>query len=275
MKRILWLAAIAAGSLAVGGANAAPSVERGDYLVNSIAACGSCHTPLGPEGYVATQELGGRLVEETPAFTAIAPNITPAGRVKDWTDAELAKAIREGVRPDGSVIGMPMPFEVYKGLSDTDLASIVMYLRTVPAVENDPGTSAYNVPLPPAWGPPITSVADVPEGVTAEYGAYLAGPVGHCTVCHTTFGPQGPMLDTALGAGGQEFHGPWGTSVAANITPTGLSGYSDAELATIITTGVRPNGSRLLPPMSIGHYAKMKPNDVQAVVLYLRSLPAK
>ena len=275
MKRIMWLAALAAGSLVAGSANAAPSVERGDYLVNSIAACGSCHTPLGPEGYVATQELGGRLVEETPAFTAIAPNITPAGRVKDWTDAELAKAIREGVRPDGSVIGMPMPFEVYKGLSDTDLASIVMYLRTVPAVENDPGTSAYNIPLPPAWGPPITSVADVPEGVTAEYGAYLAGPVGHCTVCHTTFGPQGPMLDTALGAGGQEFHGPWGTSVAANITPTGLSGYSDAELATIITTGARPNGSRLLPPMSIGHYAKMKPNDVQAVVLYLRSLPAK
>jgi mono/diheme cytochrome c family protein len=271
----MWLAALAAGSLAVGSANAAPSVERGDYLVNSIAACGSCHTPLGPEGYVATQELGGRLVEETPAFTAIAPNITPAGRVKDWTDAELAKAIREGVRPDGSVIGMPMPFEVYKGLSDTDLASIVMYLRTVPAVENDPGTSAYNIPLPPAWGPPIASVADVPEGVTAEYGAYLAGPMGHCTVCHTTFGPQGPMLDTALGAGGQEFHGPWGTSVAANITPTGLSGYSDAELATIITTGARPNGSRLLPPMSIGHYAKMKPNDVQAVVLYLRSLPAK
>jgi len=275
MKRYLWLAAFAAGGLAVGSANAAPSVERGDYLVNSIAACGSCHTPLGPEGYVATQELGGRLVEETPAFTAIAPNITPAGRVKDWSDAEFAKAIREGVRPDGSVVGMPMPFEVYKGLSDTDLASIVMYLRTVPAVENDPGTSVYNIPLPPAWGPPIASVADVAEGVTAEYGAYLAGPMGHCTVCHTTFGPQGPMLDTALGAGGQEFHGPWGTSVAANITPTGLSGYDDAQLAAIITTGTRPDGTKLLPPMSIGHYAKMKPNDVQAVVLYLRSLPAK
>lgn len=275
MNRLLMIAALAAGGLVAGSAYAAPSVERGDYLVNSIAACGSCHTPMGPQGFIAEQELGGRVVEETPAYTAIAPNITPAGRVKDWSDAELAKAIREGIRPDGSVIGMPMPFEVYKGLSDTDLASIVMYLRTVPAVENDPGKSTYNIPLPPAWGPPVEHVADVPEGVTVEYGEYLAGPVGHCVVCHSTFGPQGPMLDTALGAGGQEFHGPWGTSVAANITPTGLSKYTDEQLAAIITTGTRPDGTTLMPPMSIGHYAKMKPDDVQAVIVYLRSLPAK
>ena len=275
MNRLLMIAALAAGGLVASGAQAAPSVERGDYLVNSIAACGSCHTPMGPQGFIAEQELGGRVVEETPGYTAISPNITPAGRVKDWTDAELAKAIREGIRPDGSVIGIPMPFEVYKGLSDTDLQSIVMYLRTVPAVENDPGKSTYNIPLPPAWGPPIAHVADVPEGVTAEYGAYLAGPVGHCVVCHSTFGPQGPMLDTALGAGGQEFHGPWGTSVAANITPTGLSKYTDEQLAAIITTGTRPDGTKLLPPMSVGHYAKMKPDDVQAVILYLRSLPPK
>ncbi len=275
--RTILSALLALGGLAAiaPGASAAPSVERGDYLVNSIGACGSCHTPMGPDGFIADQALAGRLVEKTDAYTAIAPNITPAGRVKDWTDAELAKAIREGIRPDGSVIGPPMPFEVYKGLSDTDLASIVMYLRTVPPVENDPGQSAYNIPLPPAWGPPVETVADVPEGVTVAYGEYLAGPVGHCTVCHSTFGPQGPMLDTALGAGGQEFHGPWGVSVAANITPTGLSKYSDQEIAAIITTGTRPDGSKLLPPMSVGHYANMKPEDVQAIILYLRQLPPK
>lgn len=275
--RTILSALLALGGLAAiaPGASAAPSVERGDYLVNSIGACGSCHTPMGPDGFIADQALAGRLVEKTDAYTAIAPNITPAGRVKDWTDAELAKAIREGIRPDGSVIGPPMPFEVYKGLSDTDLASIVMYLRTVPPVENDPGQSAYNIPLPPAWGPPVETVADVPEGVTVAYGEYLAGPVGHCTVCHSTFGPQGPMLDTALGAGGQEFHGPWGVSVAANITPTGLSKYSDEEIAAIITTGTRPDGSKLLPPMSVGHYANMKPEDVQAIILYLRQLPPK
>ena len=53
--------------------------------------------------------------------------------------------------------------------------------------------------------------------VSVAYGAYLAGPVAHCTECHTTFGPTGPMMETHLGAGGYEFHGPWGVSVAPNI----------------------------------------------------------
>lgn len=274
MLRLIAMAVLT-GSALVGNANAAPSIERGDYLVNTIGACGNCHTPQGAEGPMMDKALAGMLVEQTEAYTAVAPNITPAGRVSDWSDAELAKAIREGIRPDGSVIGIPMPFEVYSGISDTDLMSIVMYLRTVPAVENDPGQSVYNMPLPPAWGPPVESVADVPEGVTVAYGEYLAGPLGHCTVCHSTFGEMGPMLDTHLGAGGGEFHGPWGTSVAANITPTGLSRYSDEELVTLIASGTRPDGSRLLPPMPVWAYAGMTPDDLEAVVLYLRSLPPK
>ena len=111
--------------------------------------------------------------------------------------------------------------------------------------------------------------------MTVEYGAYLAGPMGHCIVCHTTFGEMGPMLDTHLGRGGAEFKGPWGTSVAANITPTGIGKYSDEELVKIITTGTRPDGSKLMPPMPVWAYAKMKPDDVDAIVMYLRSLPLK
>jgi mono/diheme cytochrome c family protein len=255
-----------------------PSVARGEYIVTSIGACGSCHTPMGEGGaFDEARALSGRLVEQSEAFTAIAPNITPAGRVKDWSDAELMRAIREGIRPDGSVIGPPMPFEVYHQISDTDLASIVMYLRTVPAVDNDPGASTYNIPLPPAWGPPVTTVAEVPQGVTAEYGAYLAGPLGHCVVCHTPFGPPdgGPMLDTMLGAGGNEWPGPWGVSVSANLTPTGQADHTDEQIATMITKGVRPDGSPMFPPMSYGHYARMTADDVQAIITYLRTLPPK
>src|SRR5690606_37271573 len=140
-------------------------------------------------------------------------------------------------------------FEVYRGISDDDIASIVMYLRTVPPVENDPGQSTYNIPLPPAYGPPVASVASIPEGVTVEYGEYLAGPLGHCVVCHTPFGETGPMLDTHLGAGGMEFAGPNGPVVAPNITPVGLENYSDDEIKTMITQGVRPDGSPMSPPM--------------------------
>lgn len=262
------------GALGFAGGALAASAERGDYLVNSIMACGSCHTPIGPSGFVAEQALGGRLVEKNEQFTAVAPNITPAGRIKDWTDEQLAKAIREGIRPDGSVIGPPMPFEVYKGISDDDLLSVVAYLRTVPAVENDPGVSAYNIPLPPAYGPPVTTVAAVPEGATVEYGAYLSNALGHCTVCHTKMEGGIAQLETLLGAGGNAFNGPWGTVVSANITPYALANYTDAQIATMITHGERPDGSKLTGPMAFPFYAKMKADDVQAIVTYLRSLPA-
>ena len=251
------------------------SVARGAYLVQGPMGCGNCHTPMGPDGFIEDQELAGRLVDANEAFTAIAPNITPAGLVGDWTDAELARAIREGLRPDGSVIGPPMPFAMYRGLGDDDLMSVVAYLRTLPPVEHDPGQSEYHVPLPPSYGPPVGTVVAPERGVSVEYGAYLAGPVAHCMECHTPMGPNGPMLDTDLGRGGFEFHGPWGTSVAANITSheDGLAKYSDEELAVMITDGVRPDGSRMLPPMPFGFLKGMTDEDLQAVILYLRSLP--
>lgn len=264
-------------ALCVAGTSAAyaASAERGDYLVNTIMACSSCHTPFGPGGFDQTKSLSGRLVEQSPAFTAIAPNITSAGRISGWSDAELARAIREGLRPDGTLIGPPMPFEVYRGISDDDLQSIVAYLRTVAPVENDPSISTYNIPLPPAYGPPVTTVAAVPEGVTVEYGAYLSGPVGHCTVCHTKFDAQSrPQFETLLGAGGNPFEGPWGTVVSANITPYGLADYTDAQIIKLITKGERPDGSSLTGPMAFPLYAEMKADDLQAIVAYLRALPS-
>ncbi len=223
-----------------------------------------------------SQDLGGRLVEKNEAFTAIAPNITPASRVAQWSDAELGRAIREGIRPDGSVIGPPMPFAMYRGLSDYDVSAMVAYLRTVPAVELDPGQSAYNIPLPPAYGPPVGSVPQIEAGVTLAYGEYLAGPVAHCMECHTPMGPMGPMLDTDLGRGGFEFHGPWGVSVASNLTAhsDGLAEYSDEEIKTMIVQGKRADGSAMFPPMPYGYLARMTAQDLDAIVLYLRSLPA-
>lgn len=265
---------LALGALGFVGGAVAGSVERGEYLVTSVMACGSCHTPIGPTGFVAEQALGGRLVIKNEQFTAVAPNITPAGRIKDWTDEQLAKAIREGIRPDGSVIGPPMPFEVYKGISDDDLQSVVAYLRTAPAVDNDPGRSVYNIPLPPAYGPPVTTVAAVQEGVTPEYGKYLANEIGHCSSCHTKMEGGVPQFDTLLFAGGEPFDGPWGTVVSANLTPYGLADYTDAQIATMITHGERPDGGKLTGPMAFPFYAKMKADDVQAIITYLRSLPS-
>jgi mono/diheme cytochrome c family protein len=103
----------------------------------------------------------------------------------------------------------------------------------------------------------------------------MAGPIAHCVECHTPMGPQGPMYDTALGQGGFEFHGPWGVSVAPNITSSaeGLKDFSNAEIAAMITEGVRPDGSRMLPPMPYAWLAKMTPDDLAATIAYLRTLP--
>lgn len=274
MKRLIT--ATLFGAACAGTALAEPSVERGAYLVQGPAGCGNCHTPLGPEGFDWGRDLAGRLVEEIPEFRAVSANITPGGRVAGWSDAELARAIREGVRPDGSLIGPPMPIVMYRGLGDEDLMSIVMYLRTVPAVENDPGASEYRIPLPPAYGPPVESVTAPPAGPTAEYGAYLATAVAHCMECHTPMGPEGPMLDTDLGRGGFEFHGPWGTSVSANLTngPDGLAGYSDDEIKMMITRGIDEAGEPMMPPMPYNYFARMSAEDVAAIVAYLRTLPA-
>lgn len=270
---------VAASLLAVLGvasaASAEVSVERGEYLVRGPAGCGNCHTPMGPEGFIMDQELAGRVVEESTAFTAVGANLTPASRIARWSDAELARAIREGIRPDGTVIGPPMPFAMYRGLGDDDLMSIVAFLRTLPAVETELPASVYNIPLPPAYGPPVGSVTAPAQGVTVEYGAYLAGPVAHCMECHTPMGPQGPMLETDLGRGGFEFHGPWGTSIAANITDheDGLAGYTDDEVRAMIVEGRRADGSPMLPPMPYGYLARMTAEDLDAILLYLRSLP--
>lgn len=274
MKNTIASAALAVALLPHASPAETPE-ERGAYLVRGIAGCGNCHTPFGPEGPDMGKELAGRLVEQNEMFTAIAPNITPAGRVADWSDAELARAIREGIRPDGSLIGPPMPYAMYRGLGDEDLAAIVAFLRTLPAVENEVPASTYNIPLPPAYGPPVESVSAPAKGETVEYGAYLAGPVAHCMECHTPMGPQGPLLDTDLGRGGFEFHGPWGTSVASNITSheDGLAGYSDDELKAMITKGMRPDGTPMMPPMPYGYLMQMDETDLNAIVLYLRSLP--
>ena len=93
--------------------------------------------------------------------------------------------------------------------------------------------------------------------------------------CHTPMGPQGRMLDVALGQGGFQFHGPWGTSVAANLTSgeDGLAQYSDDELKLMITQGKRPDGGAMMPPMPYRYLERITPEDFDAIILYLRSLP--
>lgn len=258
-------------------AQPADPVARGRYLVESIAGCGNCHTPKGPQGDLPGLALaGGQVFDEAP-FLAVASNITPDPEtgIGRWTDAQIARAIREGIRPDGRIIGPPMPIELYRGISDNDLAAMVAYLRSVPAVRNAVPASEYRMPLPPAYGPPVAHVPDPPANDPVARGAYLAGPVGHCIECHTPMVEGGRRDWSRTGAGGQTFPGPWGTSVARNITPDrdhGIGAWTDAQIIRAMTEGVSADGRPLYPPMGYAYYARISTADRADLIAYLRSL---
>ena len=77
------------------------------------------------------------------------------------------------------------------------------------------------------------------------------------------------------GHGGDEMRGPWGVSIAANITshPTALGRYTDEEVKKMITDGIHPSGMKLMPPMPYEHYALMTNEDLDALIAYLRTIP--
>lgn len=266
----LSLAAIAVAQ----PAGAETPLERGAYLMNGIAACGNCHTPKG--GPMAGRELAGGMKFDEAPFVVYVPNITPDREtgIGAWTDEELIAAIRDGRKPDGSLVRPPMPMMFYRSISDRDVRALVAYMRNVPATRQAvPKEATYRIPLPPSYGPPVKDVPDVPKTDKVAYGRYLSD-VGHCMECHTPRGQQG--LDMArVGAGGEHFEGPWGVSVAANITPhreTGIGTWTDAEIKRAITEGVRRDGTKLKPPMGFAAYKNINNEDLDALVAYLRSL---
>ena len=250
-------------------------LERGTYLMNSIVACGNCHVQRDKQGRpIAELGLSGGGVFDEKPFKAYAANITPDPEtgVGKWTEAQLMRAIREGIRPDGSLIGPPMPIHMYRGISDDDARALVAYLRAQPPVKNVVPKSIYHIKLPRSYGPAIKKTIVAPaRSNQVKYGAYLAGPLGHCIDCHTPY-TDGRMDMQRIGAGGAPFTGPWGVSVSRNLTPTGLKQWSDAEIAHAIREGKSRDGSPLKPPMAFGWYKNINDQDMAAIVAYLRSL---
>ena len=239
-------------------------LARGDYLVNSIVACGNCHTPRGDDYKpIGEMHLAGAFQVERAEFTAYAPNITPDHEtgIGAWSDEEIIRAIREGVRPDGTVIGPPMPIRVYREISDTDVRAIVAYLRTVAPVLNSVPRSEYNIPLPESYGPPVDTVAEVSREDTVAYGAYAANALGPCMECHTPLVKGSPDL-SRTGLGGNVFVKPHGmelVAVAANISPhpeQGIGAWTDDEIKRAITQATSRDGRPLQPAMPFYFYEK-------------------
>lgn len=256
-------------------------MERGRYVIEIAAACGFCHTTRGADGQLLpNMKLAGGRVLVDRGFRAVVPNITPdpdtgIGR---WSDAEIAAAIRDGRRPDGTLIGPVMPISLYRGLSDHDLMAMVAYLRAVPPVQHAvTERSTYPFPLTP-YGPPVAGVPDPPEDDPVARGAYLAGPLAHCMDCHTPPLPGERRDWSRIGAGGVPFEFPGGAAVSRNITSSkeyGIKDWTDEQIIRVLTQGISADGRRLAPPMSgrAPIWAQLTERDKHDLVAYLRSLP--
>jgi mono/diheme cytochrome c family protein len=210
----------------------------------------------------------------------VGANITsdPETGIGRWTEAQIATAIREGKRPDGSTVGPPMPFAHLRKISDADVSAMAAYLKSVPPVRHVVERPEYRINLPANWGPPVSGQAGPPGGDPVLRGAYLA-EVGHCMDCHTPNRPGGGGRDwSRTGAGGRPATGLAGPVMAANITPhpeRGIGKWTDQQIVRAMTEGVSADGRRLLPPMPFANYAQMTPSDLADLVAYLRSLPAQ
>jgi hypothetical protein len=111
-----------------------------------------------------------------------------------------------------------------------------------------------------------------------ERGRYLANTVNVCMDCHSTRDWSkfsGPITPGTLGKGGDRFDhsvGFPGIYYSKNITPAGISRYSDGELYRVITTGVSKEGNALFPVMPYSYYGRMDDEDIYSIIAYLRTL---
>ena len=273
----------ALGAVLMGTANAQPAnsdlIKRGDYLVNGILTCGNCHTPKGPQGDIMDKAYSGGLSWDEPPFKVTAPNITQDKEtgIGNYTDAELKQVLRKGIKRNGVPVAMIMPSGFYEIMTDQDLDAVIAYLKTIKPIKNTVPDPVYKIPqghpIPPGGDKPFT---DVMMSDTVKKGFYLV-TIAHCMECHTPMGPRGHEFTTKLGAGGFEFPGPWGVSVSRNITSSktkGIGAWSDDEIKRAITTGTSRDGGKLKPPMGYHYYATVTPDDLNAIVAYLRTVPA-
>ena len=279
----LRLAAALSLSLAsTGGAAEDDAVKRGEYAFRAAGGC-SCHTDLKGKGAFLA---GGRSLK-TPFGTFYSPNITPDPEtgIGRWSGEDFARAMRDGVAPDGSHYFPAFPYTTFTNITDADLEDLKAYLDSVPAVRRR--NTPHDVAPPFGWrftvGPWKTLffergpyAPDPRRSATWNRGAYLATALAHCGECHTPRNLLGG-LDTDLWYAGTK-DGPEG-ELAPNITPhrkTGIGRWSASDLAYLLKTGFKPDFDDVqgLMAEAIEHGFKyLNDDDLNAIAEYVGSLP--
>jgi mono/diheme cytochrome c family protein len=250
------------------------SRTRGQQLVHGLAGCDFCHAGGGSLG-------GGRLMADRYGQVA-APNISPdpAG-IGSWRDQDLVRLFRSHTRPDQRSISVAF----HRGaewLSESDLRSIVAYLRTLPASSQqvparEISTLERNLVGFTEASPTVRGVVPaVSPEFKREYGAYLADAVARCGACHTYRG--GFLESERYFAGGEVISFDGEEKVAPNITSSvreGIGSWSANALSTFLRRGVTPDGRRVDTRFCpVTAFSRATAGDLEALVTYLRTVPA-
>jgi len=255
-------------------------VERGRYLATA-GDCVACHTAPGGRPFA------GGLAFKLPIGTIYSSNITPdrqAG-IGGWSDAEFVRAMRHGVRSDGKDLYPAFPYTAYAKLSTDDILAIRAYLGSLAPVARPVAPNALTFPfnqryLMRAWK--LLFLSDTPiapaqkQSALWKRGAYLVEALAHCGECHTPRNLMYGLKD------GQKFAGATTQGWKAyNITSdprAGIGNWSAEEIATYLRTGHAEGRGVANGPMgeavelSLSH---LTPADLQAIALYLKSVPAR
>ena len=240
-------------------------LARGEYLVNM--SCIGCHSAVGADGAPAMQHPlnGGWNIAAAEGFgfvgDMVAENLTPGGKLAGYTDGELFRAIRHRVDKDGTLLAF-MSLLPYAQLSDADTEAMIAYLRSLPPTAQTGktgddlsflGAIMFGAGL---FGTPEKGAASVtapPQGITAEYGKYVA-VYGECRGCH-----------------GQDMTGTPASAVGPAIpNPRPLvSTLNEEQFVAMLRTGVKPDGQPFPETMPWEIATRMADDDLAALYLYL------
>lgn len=255
-------------------------IMKGKHIVFGAGHCADCHSKTNSDSLLKlgqTPDLSGGREFKLPVGTIYTMNITPDKEtgIGNYTDAEIARALRYGVHPDGTVVFDFMPFH---NTSDEDLTAIISYLRAQKPVVNKVPNHSLNVlgkavkaflikPVGPSGDVPVSVKPDT----TAVYGNYLANNLANCSGCHTN---RDHMTGAFIGepyAGGSNIEG----FITPNLTPDSsgrLFGWSEKNFLDRFRMGkVIPNS-----PMPWNSFKRMNDDELKAIYKYLQTVqPAK
>ncbi len=237
------------------------AVARGKHLVDSRLGCADCH---------GVDFAGGTMVDAPPMGKLLGSNITPGGVTKGWGASEWDRIVRHGIMSDGHTAVMPA--QDFNQLSDRELSDVVTYLRSVPASDAVIPAPTYGPVFtvllaagkvrPAAYDldhgkvPPRVPPAEAPD---VAYGAHVAQS---CKGCH------GPRFSGGPIQGGDPAWPP-----ASNLTPAGMAGWTYDDFDAAVRKGQRKAGGEVAAPMPWKAFAKMSDVEVQAMWVFVQSLP--